>query len=129
MGEKRICRLCGGEIVKQKGQQQKIYEQELREGAHQNCVLRYRIIVQQHKISDRDYLNALGDALLSRFPSLKREPSFVEYEERQEETKEAIYKAFPYIKEMDEKEEAKKREEEKEESVVVKKEEEAEKHE
>jgi len=119
MNKERICRLCGRNLEKEKGKPQKVHEQELREGVHQKCVVVYRIIMQQHKISDREYLNALSDALLRRFPSLKREPSFVEYEKRLEDTKEAIYKAFPHVKEMSEKaeEEAKKKEGEKEEEI------------
>ena len=123
MNEKRTCRICGKELEKEKGKPQKVYEQELREGVHQKCVAVYRIITQQHKISDKDYLYALADALLRRFPTLNREPSLVAYEKRLEDTKEAIYKAFPYVKEMEERaeEEAKKKEEVKEEGVVKKK--------
>jgi len=110
----KICRLCGRNIEKVKGVSQKVFEQELREGVHQKCLFIYRIIMQEHKISDREYLNALSEALLHRFPSLKREPSLVEYDKRVKSATEAVYKAFPYVKEMvekDEKEEVKEEEE------------------
>ena len=99
MSEKRICHLCGKEITKGKGMNQKAY---LQEG-----------IMRKYRISSNEYLNAVLDGLFLLFPDLEETKSLKEYKSRERKAKEEIEEKFPYLKELKEK----KKEEEKKEAA------------
>lgn len=110
MNEKRICNLCGKELIRTKGQNQKAHEYELQRGAHVNCLRTHEGILRKYHISSNDYLNAVVEGVFLLFPELAETKSMKEYNTRMRKAKEEIEKAFPYIKKMEEK--AKKKEEE-----------------
>jgi len=128
MGEKRICHLCGNEITKGKGMNQKAYVYALQRGAHISCLGIHEGIMRKYRISSNDYLNAVVDGLFLLFPELEETKSMKDYNSRSRKAKEEIEEKFPYLKEMEEKkekEDAKKEEGVKEEDVVKKEEEES----
>ena len=113
MDEKRICNLCGEELIRKKGQNQKAHEYELQRGAHVVCLRAHEGIMRKHRISGNDYLNAIVDGLFQLFPEMEETKSVKEYKTRERKAKEEIEEKFPYLKELKEK----KKEEAKEEAV------------
>lgn len=116
MGEKKICTLCGNEITKGKGMNQKAYLYALQRGAHISCLRIHEGIMRKNRISSDDYLNAVVEGLFLLFPELEETKSMKEYKSRERKAIEEIEEKFPYLKEI-------KKEEEKKDVGVVKKEE------
>ena len=116
MNEKRICELCGNEITKGKGMNQKAYLYALQQGAHISCLRIHEGIMREHRISSNDYLKAVIDGLFQLSPELEETKSLKEYKSRERKATEEIEEKFPYLKELKEK----KKEEEKKDVGVVK---------
>ena len=112
MNEKRICHLCGNEITKGKGMNQKAYLYVLQRGAHISCLRIHEGIMRKYRISSNEYLNAVVDGLFLLFPELEETKSVKDYNSRARKAKEEIEEKFPYLKENEKKEEDKKEEEE-----------------
>ena len=108
MNEKRICGLCGKELTRTKGQNQKAHEYELQRGAHVVCLRTHEGIMRKHRISSNDYLNAVVDGLFQLSPELEETKAVKDYNSRARKAKEEIEKQFPYLKEIKKKEEEKK---------------------
>lgn len=108
MGEKRMCGLCGKELTRTKGQNQKAHEYELQRGAHVVCLRIHEGIMRKYRISSNDYLNAVVDGLFQLSPELEETKSLMEYKSRERKAKEEIEENFPYLKEIKKKEEEKK---------------------
>jgi len=107
MDEKRICHLCGNEITKGKGMNQKAHLYELQQGAHIKCVKIHEEIVRKYHISSNDYLNAVVDGLFQLFPELEETKTVKDYNSRERKAKEEIEEKFPYLKEVEKKGEVK----------------------
>ena len=99
MGEKRTCNLCGRELTRTKGQNQKAHEYELQRGAHVVCLRAHEGIMRKHRISRNDYLNAVVDGLFLLFPELEETKAVKDYNSRSRKAKEEIEEKFPYLKE------------------------------
>jgi len=127
MNEKRICNLCGNELTRKKGQNQKAHEYELQRGAHVVCLRTHEGITRKYRISSNDYLSAVIDGLFQLFPDMEETKSLKEFKSRERKAKEEIEKQFPYLKEIKKKEEEtkKKVEEEKKDVGVAKEKEES----
>ena len=119
MDEKRICHLCGNEITKGKGMNQKAYLYALQQGAHISCLRVHEGIMRKYRISSNDYLNAVVDGLFQLFPEIKETRTVKDYNSRAKKAKEEIEEKFPYLKDKEKKEEVK------EEDVVEEEEKEA----
>ena len=118
MDEKRICTLCGNEIVRGKGMNQKAYQYALQRGAHISCLRTHEGIMRKYRISSNDYLNAVLSGLFLLFPDLEETKSMREYKSRERKAKEEIEENFPYLKKKkEEKKEAVKEEDVEEKSV------------
>ena len=104
MNEKRICGLCGKELTRTKGQNQKAHEYELQRGAHVVCLRIHEGIMRKYRISSIDYLNAVLDGLFLLFPELEETKSLKQYKSRERKAKEEIEENFPYLKEVKKKE-------------------------
>ena len=107
MGEKRICHLCGKEITKGKGMNQKAYLYALQRGAHISCLQIQEGIMKKYRISSNEYLNAIIDGLFQLFPDMEETKSLKDYNSRERKAKEEIEEKFPYLKEVEKKEEVK----------------------
>lgn len=103
--KKRVCELCGKELKRKKGENQKAHVYELQRGAHVVCLRAHENIMRKHRISPNDYLNAVIDGMFLLFPELAETRTMVDYKSRMRKAEEEIGNAFPYLK--------KKREEEK----------------
>ena len=117
MDEKRICSLCGNEIVKGKGMNQKAYLYALQRGGHISCLRIHEGIMRKYRISGNEYLNAVVDGLFQLFPEIEETKSLKGYKSRERKAKEEIEKQFPYLKKIKKKEEETKKKEVKEEAV------------
>ena len=104
MNEKRICTLCGKEIVRGKGMNKKAHLYELQHSAHISCLRIQERILRKYKISSNDYLNALVEALFQLLPELEETKALKDYNSRARKAKEEIEKAFPHIKELEKRE-------------------------
>lgn len=104
MDEKRICPLCGNEITKGKGMNQKAYLYALQRGAHISCLRIHEGIMRKYHISSNDYLNAVVDGLFQLFPDMEETKSIKDYNSRAKKAKEEIEEKFPYLKEVEKKE-------------------------
>ena len=109
MNEKKNCKLCGREIKKEKGMNQKAYEYALKQETHISCLRIHDGIMRKHRISSNDFLDAVMDGLFLLFPEIEETKSMKNYNSRVQEAKEEIEEVFPYLKEE---EGAKKKEEE-----------------
>lgn len=107
MDEKRICHLCGNEITKGKGMNQKAYLHALQRGVHISCLRIYEGIMRKYRISSNDYLNAVVDGLFQLFPEIKETKTVKDYNSRAKKAKEEIEEKFPYLKENEKKKEVK----------------------
>ena len=102
MDEKRTCHLCGNEITKGKGMNQKAYLYALQQGAHISCLRIHEGIMRKHRISSNDYLNAVVDGLFLLFPEIEETRTVKDYNSRSRKAKEEIEEKFPYLKEKEE---------------------------
>ena len=107
MNEKRICELCGNEITKGKGMNQKAYLYALQRGAHISCLRIHEGIMRKYRISSNDYLNAVVDGLFQLFPDMEETKGIKDYNSRMRKAKEEIEENFPYLKEKKKEEEKK----------------------
>ena len=96
--EKKICGLCGNEITKGKGMNQKAYLYALQQGAHISCLRIHKGILSKHRISPNDYLNAVIEGMFLLFPELDETKNMREYRSRMRKAEEEIEKAFPHLK-------------------------------
>ena len=112
-----ICRLCGCELKRKKGENQKAHAYELQHGAHVVCLREQETILRKHRISPNDYLSAVIEGMFLLFPELDETKNMREYRSRMRKAEEEMGKAFPHLKKKGEekKVEEKKQEGEKEE--------------
>jgi len=110
-----ICRLCGNELKRKKGENQKAHIYELQQGAHVVCLRAHENILRKHHISPNDFLNAVIEGMFLLFPELDETKSMRGYKDRMRKAEEEIENAFPYLKrkEVEKKVEEKKQGEEK----------------
>ena len=115
--EKKVCGLCGKELKKKKGENQKAYVYELQQGAHVVCLRAHENILRKYHISQNDYLNAVIEGMFLLFPELAETRTMKDYQSRMRKAEEEIRVAFPNLKKKEEekKDEEKKQGEEKEE--------------
>lgn len=103
MNEKRICSLCGNEMTRGKGMNQKAYVYALQHGAHLSCLRTHEEIMRKHRISQNDYLNAVIEGMFLLFPELAETRTMVDYKDRMHKAEEEIENAFPHLKKKKEK--------------------------
>ena len=96
--EKKACALCGKSIEHTKGKPKKAYEYELQAGAHIQCQRTHKAILEKHRISPNDYLNAVIDGMFLLFPELAETRTMVDYKSRMRKAEEEIEAAFPNLK-------------------------------
>jgi hypothetical protein len=101
----KICYLCGAEIKKEKGVNQKAYEVELELGRHTTCAREQQAILDKHQISPWLYIQAIIAGLFQLFPELEETKSVKEYSKRLRDAKEELKSVFPHLAEEEKKEE------------------------
>ena len=115
--EEKVCGLCGDELRRKKGENQKAYVYELQRGAHRKCIEIHEGILRKHRISPNDYLNAFIEGMFLLSPELAETRTMKDYHTRMRKAEDEIGIAFPHLKKKEEekKDEEKKQGEEKEE--------------
>lgn len=93
-----ICHLCGKELKRKKGENQKAHVYELQRGAHVVCLRAHENILRKHRISPNDYLNAVIEGMFLLFPEIDETKSMRDYQSRMRKAEEEIGKAFPHLK-------------------------------
>lgn len=97
--EKKLCSLCGKEIVRTKGANKKAFAYELQRGAHISCIKKHENILRKHSISPNEYLSAVIEGMFLLFPELDETKSVQNYKSRMRKVEEEIEKVFPFLKE------------------------------
>jgi hypothetical protein len=108
-----ICKLCGKELKRKKGENQKAHVYELQRGAHVVCLIAHENILRKYHISQNDYLNAVIEGMFLLFPELGETKTMRDYQSRMRKAEEEIEAAFPHLK----KKEGEKKVEEKKQGV------------
>ena len=103
--EKKVCELCGKELIRKKGQNQKAHVYELQTGVHISCQRTHEGILKKHRLSQNEYTNAVFDGLFELFPELSESKSMKDFESRKKKAEEEIEAAFPNLKKKGEKKE------------------------
>lgn len=96
--KRKVCGLCGKELKKKKGENQKAYVYELQRGAHVVCLRAHENIMRKYHISQNDYLTAVIDGLFLLFPEMEETRTMKDYKSRMRKAEEEIGKAFPHLK-------------------------------
>lgn len=96
--EKKICGLCGTEIVHKKGQQQGAYEAELRSEAHRICAATYAGILKKHRISNHNFMRAFISGITELFPEINETKAMKEYKNRMRDVQDEVDEEFPNLK-------------------------------
>jgi len=95
---KTICKICGVAIKKVKGAHQ-IPQREVDNEVHDGCMRKKtHEIMQSHRISGSDYLQALIDGLFELFPELNETTSMTDYRSRERKAKLELEETFPFLK-------------------------------
>ena len=100
--KKKVCGLCGKELKKKKGENQKAHVYELQRGAHVVCLRAHENILRKHRISQNDYLNAVIEGMFLLFPELEETRTMKDYQSRMRKAEEEIGIVFPNLKKKEE---------------------------
>ena len=99
-----ICGLCGEPIIAPKGTQMGNLSREQQQFIHDGCLNKQHDIMNKHKIHPNAEVLVLLQGLIELHPGVEQTKPVFDYRNREDDMKEELLGAFPYLKKKEEEE-------------------------